>query len=241
MPRRLSAWLAEALVEKGDFAGGLKILRQGQALLPPLDGRHAALRQLIEVAERYQKVDAKLPAILTGKEKPADALEQAMVALICARKERRHAAAARFFAAAFAAQPGLGEDVSQGTRYVAACSAIVAGTGQAKDGTDLDAAERSRWRNQALAWLQADLAMWSKQLDSGGRQARAMVRVMLSRWQKEPDLAGVGDPKMRLSLPAEEREAWQRLWDDVEALLSKAIDVPPHWHVKPLLLTGESK
>jgi hypothetical protein len=36
----------------------------------------------------------------------------------------------------------------------------------------------------------------------------------LARWQTAPDLAGLCDPKARKKLPAEEREAWARLWAD---------------------------
>jgi hypothetical protein len=48
-----------------------------------------------------------------------------------------------------------------------------------------------------------------------------LVRKTLKHWLDDTDLAGVRDPKELEKLPAEEREAWQKLWADVDALLQK--------------------
>ena len=48
----------------------------------------------------------------------------------------------------------------------AARVAVLAGTGQGKDGTKLNAIERARWRVQARVWLQADLAAWQRDRDN---------------------------------------------------------------------------
>ncbi|HEV3259573.1 MAG TPA: hypothetical protein VG013_22090 [Gemmataceae bacterium] len=41
------------------------------------------------------------------------------------------------------------------------------------------------------------------------------------RRHEDADLAGVRDPKAMEKLPPGERDAWQKLWQDVEALLAK--------------------
>ena len=41
-------------------------------------------------------------------------------------------------------------------------------------------------------------------------------------WQTNPDLAGERDKKALATLPESEREAWRKLWVDVEELLKKA-------------------
>ena len=47
------------------------------------------------------------------------------------------------------------------------------------------------------------------------------MRQALKHWQGDPDLAGVRDEDAVAKLPADEREACQKLWADVAALLRK--------------------
>ena len=75
-----------------------------------------------------------------------------------------------------------------------------------------------------VAWLNADLALWAKQLASGKPQDRATVQQTLSHWQKDTDLAGIREPAALAKLPAAEQAACKKLWADVAALLKKAAD-----------------
>src|SRR5262249_47224568 len=96
------------------------------------------------------------------------------------------------------------------------------GSGQGMDAQGLDDKERAVWRQQALDWLRADLAAHAKELERGQPEARSLARKQLQHWQKNADLVGLRDQKMVDKLPAEERQACQQLWGDVEALLEKA-------------------
>ena len=137
------------------------------------------------------ELDRKLPAILSGKAKPADAAESLALAQICYDK-KLHGASARLWAEAFQAQPKLAEDMQVQNRYNAACAAALAGSGQGKDDPPLDDEKKARWRKQAIDWLKADLAAWSKILESGPPQARqAIHRKTLQHWKADPDLAGL--------------------------------------------------
>jgi hypothetical protein len=76
-------------------------------------------------------------------------------------------------------------------------------------------------------WLRADPAAWGQALAKGPAQAKEparakVVRITLTRWQKDADLAGVRDEKELAKLPAEEQQAWRKLWADVDALLRQA-------------------
>ena len=75
---------------------------------------------------------ARLPALLKGEDHPKDAAERLALAQMC-YDTKRHAAAARFWAEALAADPKLGDDRQAGHRYNAACAAALAGAGQGKD------------------------------------------------------------------------------------------------------------
>ena len=136
--------------------------------------------------------------------------------------KKLHGASARFWAEAFQAQPKLVEDMQAQNRYNAACAAALAGCGQGKDEPPLDDAAKARWRKQAIDWLKADLAAWSKILESGPPQARQSISQTLQHWKADPDLAGLRDAGSLAKLPKDEQDACRALWKDVDALLARA-------------------
>jgi hypothetical protein len=145
------------------------------------------------------------------------------VASLCQQPYKQlTAAAARFYADAFADEPQLAEMLYRGHRYNAAYAAALAGCGQGKDAGTLPDQERARLRRQALDWLQADLAAWQKQLETGGAEAELVVRKLMQHWLADPDFAGVRGPEALGRLPEAEREGWQKLWVAVEELCNKA-------------------
>jgi tetratricopeptide (TPR) repeat protein len=212
--------LAYALGEQGRFDEALAFVNQGNALLPTGAPLRERARPLLLQYQRCMALDARLPAVLRGTEEPANATEQIEFAGLCVRK-RLYAAAARFYAAAFAAEPKLAEDVPKGVRYDAACAAALAGCAPGKDADRLDDKERARLRRQALAWLREDLTWWAKKLENGTAQARVSARQRLEHSQSDPDLSGVRDGDGLARLPNEEREQWERLWSEVDALLRR--------------------
>jgi serine/threonine-protein kinase len=180
------------------------------------------ISRLLKQCERLLALDKKLPAILKGDAKPADAGERLALAFLCQQYKQLYAASARFYADAFAEQPKLANNPRTQPRYYAACAAALAAAGQGKDADQLDAKERTRLRKQALDWLRADLAMWSKLLEKVTPQQRKALQKILTHWKKDRDLATVRDKGPLAKLPEGEREAWQKLWADVDALLAKA-------------------
>ena len=174
----------------------------------------------MRTCERLAKLEGRFPRLLKGEEKAASAQESLDVSVICHHK-RMNAAAARFFADAYAADPRLGDDLQFG-RYYAACSAALAAAGKGEGAAKLDDKERARLRKQALDWLRADLALHTKQLESRRPDSRAFSQQTLMHWQEDRDLAGLRDKDALAKLPGEERTACERLWADVAALLKKA-------------------
>ena len=127
----------------------------------------------------------------------------------------------RLYAEAFTADAKLAADRTAGHRYNAACHAALAGCGQGEDAAKLDATERARLRQQALAWLRADLALWTKDVDGGKPADRGAAQRTLRHWQRDTDLASVRDKEALAKLPGAERGEWQKLWAEVAALLRK--------------------
>src|SRR5262249_42586916 len=97
----------------------------------------------------------------------------------------------------------------------------LAAAGQGEDAGQLGNSERLALRRQALTWLRADLALWTRQLASGEIGRSRLVRVLKS-WQKEADLASLRDPAAVAQLPPGEKQACKQFWADVQALRSKA-------------------
>jgi hypothetical protein len=158
--------------------------------------------------------------VLAGKERPANADELLSLAILCQNPcERRYAASASFYAAAFAARPAGTEDPDMFNRYNAACSAVLAGFGQGVDAATLDETARAKLRRQALDWLNAALALCSKQLTSGVHLERVEAMEFLRYWKYDKDLLAGRDQGYLATVPAPERETWVRLWGEVEIRL----------------------
>jgi hypothetical protein len=183
--------------------------------------RKLVTRQLQE-CERWLALEKRLPAVLQGQAKPASAAERLALAQLCQRHKEFYAASARFYAEAFAEEPGLAQDLRAGHRYNAACAAALASAGRGHDAAKLDDPERARLRQQALGWLRADLGAWAQVLDKAPAKARPVVRRTLAHWRADADLAGVRDKAELARLPEAERAAWRGLWADVAAMRQRA-------------------
>jgi serine/threonine-protein kinase len=135
--------------------------------------------------------------------------------------KKGYASAARFFRNAFDAAPSLVGPVPDGTRYNAACAAVLAGCGQGSDADKLAAQERALWRRQALDWLRQDLTAWGQALDKGNAVTKGQVRQWMRHWQTEGDLDSVRANDALARHPEGDRQQWERLWADVDALLAR--------------------
>jgi tetratricopeptide (TPR) repeat protein/predicted Ser/Thr protein kinase len=221
--------LGLALLRQGRFTDALAALKQGHQLGSKNPRWLYPSAKWVQNCERLIALDGRLKAVLKQEEKvtPAEGLE---FARLCHYK-RLYTASARFYQEAFTAQPKWAQDLQRGYRYNAACMAALAGCGKGTDAAKLDAKERARWRQQALDWLRADLALWAKNFDEDAFQQDSMepkvlAQRVLQHWQQDADLAGVRDDKALMELPEAERAAWQQFWVDVNDLLNKAQGKP---------------
>jgi serine/threonine-protein kinase len=212
--------LGRLLLQTGRFAEALEERRRGHEL----GARRADWRypsgEWVREAERLVALDARLPAVLKGHDRPADATERVTFAQLCYFR-KLYATGARLYAEALGADPRLTDDRQAGHAYNAACVAALAGCGQGKDDAPPDDRTRARLRGQALDWLRDELAAWSKLVDGGTPDARARARQSLAHWKSDPDLGGLRDPTSLAKLPEDEQRACQALWSEVDAVLSR--------------------
>jgi tetratricopeptide (TPR) repeat protein len=225
-PNYAQAWsaLGVTLQIEGEFADALKAFEKSRDLLQPDDPNRPPLQQSIDRCHRLIDLERKLAEIRKGDAKPENAAERVELAQVCVAK-KQYGAAAQFYKEAFAGEPRLAADLRAGRRYEAARAASRAGCGQGKDDPALDEEARAVWRNQALDWLKADLALWGRLVPDGTPAARAAAGQKLAQWQGDAALAGVRGAAIG-ELPEAEREAWQKLWADVEALQARTKQQP---------------
>jgi tetratricopeptide (TPR) repeat protein len=214
--------LGEALLLQGRFAEGCQTCRRALKLLPPTDPLRKVILQRLQGGEQLLQFEAKLDAILKGEAQPGGPGEQMALAFLCRRHQKRYAAAARFYAGAFAGDPRLAKDLRFKDRYNAACAAALAAAGQGEDAAKLPDKLKARLRQQALDWLQEDLAAWKKVAEKGTAQSRTAVQKTLQLWKQNPDLTSLRDKAALAKLPETEWQAWQKLWAEVEAVVKRA-------------------
>jgi Flp pilus assembly protein TadD len=216
--------LEEIHINRASTLGDLARFAESRAAVQPCLKlpRESPVRQYAQAQlqrwEHLQALEARLPAVLEGKEKPAHAVEQRDLAFLCSLK-RLHAASARFYAAAFAAQPKLADNLASLDRYHAACAAVAAS--HSPDSEKLSDAERARLRRQGVEWLTADLTAWAALLKKTP-QERLRARFLLGQWKANRLLAGIRDADELAKLTAEEQDACRKLWEEVEALLQQS-------------------
>jgi tetratricopeptide (TPR) repeat protein len=214
--------LGRILVEKGLLREAVEELRLGHQLGSRNPSWLQPSAQWLRQAEQLVALDVRFSQLLKREVQPTDPGERLRLALLCQQYKQLDAAAVRWYAEAFAADPRIATDLQAGHRYNAACAAALAGCGQGKDASALGDEERARLRMQALCWLREDLQALAKQRKSWWPGEADLARQTLQHWQQDPDLAGVRGPEALAKLPEAERQQWQKLWADVADLLARA-------------------
>jgi tetratricopeptide (TPR) repeat protein/tRNA A-37 threonylcarbamoyl transferase component Bud32 len=125
--------LGGAFLRQSHFAAAIVSLKRGHEL-GSKDPRwpFPSGKWLEEAEQHLAALDNRLPAILQGKDRPANVAESLEFAQLC-RLKKRYAAAARLYAVAFAADPRVADDLQAGHRYNAACCAALAAAGPGAD------------------------------------------------------------------------------------------------------------
>jgi eukaryotic-like serine/threonine-protein kinase len=213
------AGLARALLARGELAAALAVgsVDAGRSRSGPRFRKPA----LSWNAEEWIALDARLSAVLSGRDRPVDATEGAALAQLCSFRHL-DATAAQFWLEAFTSEPRVADDPNTDARYQAARAAALAGTSRGSAPPPLDENARAGLRRQALDWLAEDLAAYDRRLEDGIYRHRIEILNPLGRWWVDPALAGLRDEKAIAALPDEERAAILALWTRAGAVLERA-------------------
>jgi tetratricopeptide (TPR) repeat protein len=211
--------LAILLRIHGRLTESLTAMKRGHELGSRTEGWRNPSAQWVRDCERLVELEARFREIQDGKAQPKDMSEQADLALFCSDYPHLFDLSSRWYAEAFAAKPELAEDLGGAHRFNAARAAARAARGQGPNAAKLDDKERAHWRQQALDWLLADLALWTERLSDNKPGTGAAARQMLERWQRDPDLANLREEAAVANLPVAQQDACRKLWGDVRDLL----------------------
>jgi tetratricopeptide (TPR) repeat protein len=214
------AAMGRDLTKQGLFVEGTKALQRALALLGQGDPFRSVVLQELKRSTALLALDRRIPLVLQNKD-PAAPPELLQMAVICQFMKKQSASAARLYEAAFKADPSLAEDARNLHRYNAACAAALAGAAQVPEDGKRSEKEAAAFREQARAWLSADLTRLGERLKNAAPLAILLVEQRLSHWQEDADLASVRDAGMLANLPAEEGKVWQKLWAYVAERLNE--------------------
>jgi serine/threonine protein kinase/Tfp pilus assembly protein PilF len=212
--------LGQALLGARQYGEARKAMARAIELFPANDPARITVMLQAQASERLAKIEARLPLVLKGEDKPADNAERLDFAQL-AHDHKHFAAAARLWGDALQADPNLADDRQKQLRYNAARAAAMAAAGQGHAEPPLDDAAKATLRRQAIDWFKAEQTAWAKLLESGPAQQRAIILQTMRNWQQDTELAGIRDNAALAKLAAEERTACVKLWADVAALRIK--------------------
>jgi tetratricopeptide (TPR) repeat protein len=216
--------LGFALRAEGKLDEALVIMRNAVALAPAGSPIRSDLLAAIHRIERQQQLQSRLPGVLKGDDRPSGADELVTFAQLCCDRQR-YAVAVRLWSDAFERDTKLASDRSEQHRYNAASAAILATTDRAKDDPVPDEMQRTRFRQQALLWLQAERAAWAALLESNPADSAPAIVEAVQNWKTTRDLADVRAPHALENLPTAEQQSWREFWADADALIGKALGV----------------
>jgi serine/threonine-protein kinase len=213
-------YLGRALIDAGDYRSALETLAHVDPGPPPADPILSP-SMLAGRAEHQRALETRLPGVLEGSDRPADAEQCADFARI-AFSQHLYEAAARLWTDAFDASPMLAADPIMGNHFQAARAAALAGSERDEPTDSSAASSRTRWRAQAMAWLEADLTASAVALESGTFAQRAAILKRIGRWHVDPALRALRDEGSLARLSDPERRSLREFWSRVDGVRAKA-------------------
>jgi serine/threonine protein kinase/Flp pilus assembly protein TadD len=90
-------------------------------------------------------------------------------------------------------------------------------SGRAADQVEFVDPDYPRMHALGQRWLRSELKGWSRM--AGTPNGRVRVKIWVYYCKRCPDLAGIRDPEFLEKMDVENREKWQQLWTEIDALL----------------------
>lgn len=208
--------LGHALSGMGQHRRALEHMRRGHEL----GARRSSWSRPSQEWVRILESEVRWRDLVEGQVEARDTEELIWASRVCYSRGL-FAAAVPLYSRAFDQDP----IAAGGHHFNAACTAALAAAGGPAEGPaegngpPLEPGDLERFRSWAREWLECHLANLTKALERG-KAPRYWLRQM-GEWRTDPDLATLREPQHLVHLPRSEREAWERLWCDVDAFLAR--------------------
>jgi hypothetical protein len=226
---------ADAIIFVSEVQRGGELGARLDAVRRRFDAKHAVAAEVLagkmtvrEAAEEFRRMDEAdadvHPSLLTPDEHERDLWESVVSGVwVHFVREHHYAAAARWFATAFKAEPHLIAGPPRTARYLAACAAARAGSGQGRDAEEVGEEGRVGFRRQALGWLRDELE--ARRSLEGQPDKAAWLANDLGLWLWDSHFDDVRGPESLARLPEPGRQAWQKLWADVADTVARTVEM----------------
>lgn len=203
--------LGLGLMTTGEYTEALRILKQVHNLNYGLSNWKHSSDYAIETCLARAAIEKRLPAILAGKDRPANVFETLDAARICVN-QKRYVSAGRLFDDAFTSIHDLADDLASDSLHAAARVNLLASLGAGIEPADVPV--RIRTRNHAIVLLEheLDLCESEKTLNHYG------VKAALYRLLNDDAIAGFRNDAALAGFPKAERAAWRAIWKRVDEL-----------------------
>jgi serine/threonine-protein kinase len=208
--------LGQALLAQGRLAEAQVSLRRAIALYPPDDSELAKAQGFLAECKQMLSLEPRLPALLAGSTRPANAGEALAAARLCDLGNKSDAAA-QFYEAAFALAPNGTDPGSLASSRFAAATAAAQAVGSADTRETLSDERRAKLRRLALSWLRDCFGLCSGAA-ADTPVGRAFAREVLDRCRNEKSFVALRQESDLARLPEAERSAWMQLWVDAARL-----------------------
>jgi serine/threonine-protein kinase len=209
-------YLGQTLQMKGQFTQAVAEFARAAALDPS-----PARKGNLADARRLASLEARLPAVRRGEDRPGPVPEILDFARMCGMVDD-DAAAVRLFEKAFAASPETGADPVSDIRLAAISNAGSAGAGTSPISRALEDGERARLRGLALQWLRADLKTLRERFERDPDGVRSAVLSWYISIRGGQPFFPVRRNRSLEGFPPAERDAWRAFWEEAAGLFRDA-------------------
>jgi tetratricopeptide (TPR) repeat protein len=203
--------LGLTLTEAGDFAGAARAYARAAAVTPAGDPSRSTLDFMADRAKRTAEQAAALAAGRTLPDPSPTDLYGLAVRADVLRGRGEDAAAAVMYERLFAATGKAGVDLSTGFELPAARTAARAARGGDR-----------RFRDLALRWLRGEARRLATQAGGPTAEVRVAARRSAALLLASDDFA-----PLRAGVPADERSAWDALWESLVRTAGGREAAPP--------------
>ena len=204
----------------GSYAEAIVELKRAHSLNFGLSSWKHSSDYAIETCAARAALEKRLPAILAGTDRLADASETLDAARICAA-QTRYVSAGRYFDAAFAADPDYAIDLSTDLLHTAALAHLLASLGSGIEPADVSTRIRARSRAIELIQQELDICESEKHLN------HYSVRAALYRLLTDDVLTGFRREVALVGFPRAERAAWGAIWKWIDDLNRDEVSKAP--------------